>query len=90
MSILQAGTKENTANEVEMKEIEGPVLAALVSHMYGRPIENSDILLPLFVAADAHQVCYSWQVSCMINSGSSTFWMAGRKATMGLSATAGQ
>lgn len=50
--VLQAGTKENTAKEVEMKEIDGPVLTALISFMYGRPIEHSDILLPLLVAAD--------------------------------------
>lgn len=49
---MQAGTKENTAKEVEMKEIDGPVLTALISFMYGRPIEHSDILLPLLVAAD--------------------------------------
>lgn len=72
MSVLQAGTKENTAKEVEMKEIEGPVLTALISFMYGRHFEHSGILLSLFVAADAHQVCYPWQVSCVLNRGSST------------------
>ena len=53
---LQSGTKEHTAEEVEMGQIEGPVLTALISFMYGR-LEDipTDIALPLFVAADAHQ-----------------------------------
>ena len=37
-----------------MGEIEGPVLKALVSFMYGRlPTIHADILLPVFMAADA-------------------------------------
>ncbi len=54
--LLQSGTKENKAEEVEMGQIEGPVLMALISFMYGR-LEDipADIALPLFVAADAHQ-----------------------------------
>ena len=39
-----------------MGEIEGPTLTALISFMYGRlgPVPK-DILIPLFIAADAHQ-----------------------------------
>lgn len=53
---MQSGTKESTAQEVEMGEIEGPTLIALISFMYGRlgPIP-ADILILLFIAADAHQ-----------------------------------
>ena len=53
---MQTGTKESTAREVEMGEIEGPALTALISFMYGRlgPVPK-DILIPLFIAADAHQ-----------------------------------
>ena len=53
---MQTGTKESTAQGVEMGEIEGPILTALISFMYGRlgPIPT-DILIPLFIAADAHQ-----------------------------------
>ncbi|DBA99211.1 TPA: Galactose oxidase, central domain [Trebouxia sp. C0006] len=56
-AMFQTGTKESTAREVEMGEIEGPTLTALISFMYGRlgPVPK-DILIPLFIAADAHQV----------------------------------
>lgn len=55
-NFLQSGTYENTAEEVEMGQIEGPVLTALLSFMYGRLEDiRKDIALPLFVAADAHQ-----------------------------------
>ena len=53
---MQTGTKESTAQEVEMGEIEGPTLTALISLMYGRlGAIPTDILIPLFTAADAHQ-----------------------------------
>ena len=53
---MQTGTKESIAQEVEMGEIEGPTLTALISFMYGRlDTIPTDILLPLFIAADAHQ-----------------------------------
>ncbi len=53
---MQTGTKESTAQEVEMGEIEGPILTALISFMYGRlDTIPTNILLPLFIAADAHQ-----------------------------------
>ncbi|DBB14603.1 TPA: RCC1 and BTB domain-containing protein 1 [Trebouxia sp. C0006] len=52
--MFQSGTKENTAGEAEMGQIE--VLTALISFMYGClediPIQ---LALPLFVAADAYQ-----------------------------------
>ena len=53
---MQTGTKESTAREVKMGEIEGSILTALISFMYGclGPIPT-DVLLPLFIAADAHQ-----------------------------------
>lgn len=71
--VLQAGTKESTAHEVELGQTEGPVLKALIEFMYGRLSDvPSGILLPLFVAADAHQVCFpALQVSCMVNGMSS-------------------
>jgi len=47
---------QKRAQEVEMNEIEGPTLTLLISFMYGRlGIIPADILLPLFIAADAHQ-----------------------------------
>ena len=51
---LQSGTKENTAGEAEMGQIE--VLTALISFMYGC-LEDipTQLALPLFVAADAYQ-----------------------------------
>ena len=53
---MQTGTKKSTAQEVEMGEIEGPILTALISFMYGcLDSIPTDILLPLFIAADAHQ-----------------------------------
>ncbi|DBA99209.1 TPA: hypothetical protein ACH3X3_011825 [Trebouxia sp. C0006] len=56
-AMFQTGTKESIAQEVEMGEIEGPTLTALISFMYGRlDTIPTDILLPLFIAADAHQV----------------------------------
>lgn len=71
--MMQSGTKESTAQEVEMGQIEGPVLTALISFMYGQlPTVPSDVLLPLFVAADAHQACYSGlAISCVLDEMSS-------------------
>lgn len=49
--------QETTACEIELGDMEGPVLQALVSYMYGRPVQVADEqLLALFLAADAHQV----------------------------------
>ena len=50
--------QESEASEIELGEIEGPVLQSLVSHMYGKLSNIADHeVLPLFMAADAHQVC---------------------------------
>ncbi|KAL0019763.1 hypothetical protein WJX79_003398 [Trebouxia sp. C0005] len=69
-AIFQSGTKEDKAEEVEMGQIEGPVLTALLSFMYGC-LEDipTDIALPLFVAADAHQVeMLRWTcLQCLLN-----------------------
>ncbi len=56
----------STAQEVEMGEIEGPTLTALVSFMCGRlgPI-STDILLPLFIAADV-RVTRNTQYSILV------------------------
>lgn len=55
---MQSGTKfkDTLQREVEMGQIEGPVLKALISFMYGslKTIPEG-LALPLFVAADAHQ-----------------------------------
>ncbi len=55
---MQSGMREQTSQEIEIQQMEGPVLEALVSFMYGklRGIPPS-LLVPLLVAADAHQVC---------------------------------
>ena len=57
--------QETEASEIELGEMEGPVLQALVSHMYGKLSDIEDhLVLPLFMAADAHQVCLlNWIVS---------------------------
>ena len=56
---MQSGTKDNLQEEVEMQQIEGPVLKALISFMYGRLKSiPADLALPLFVAADAHQASF--------------------------------
>ena len=50
--------QETEASEIELGEMEGPVLQALVSHMYGKLSDIEDhLVLSLFMAADAHQVC---------------------------------
>ena len=49
--------QETNACEIELGDMDGPVLQALVSYMYGRPVQVADEqLLALFLAADAHQV----------------------------------
>ena len=49
--------QETDAAEIELREITGPVLQSLVSFMYGKLTDIPDShLLPLFLAADAHQV----------------------------------
>lgn len=54
---LQSGLRETKADVVELGKMEGPVLVALISAMYGKATETpSAIALPLFLAADAYQV----------------------------------
>lgn len=49
--------RETSAGVVEMGDMEGCVLTALISPMYGTlTVVPSAIALPLFLAADAHQV----------------------------------
>ena len=56
---MQSGTKGNLQEEVEMGQIEGHILKALISFVYGclKRIPE-DIALPLFLAADAHQASF--------------------------------
>ena len=49
--------RETKADVVELGDMDGSVLAALISAMYGKTTEiPSAIALPLFLAADAYQV----------------------------------
>ena len=42
---------------INLKGVEGPVLEALVSAMYGDSSGiESDLVVPIFIAADAYQV----------------------------------
>lgn len=71
-----------------MGQIEGPVLTALISFMYGSP---TDIAVPLFVAADAHQansyMCFRAKLRCIHpDSVSNLFPNVGGDALMDLSA----
>ncbi len=53
----QSEMVEGTSQEVELGQIEPPVLEALVSFMYGKLQDiPRKLLLPLFVAADAHHI----------------------------------
>ena len=48
---------EDSCKVVEMKEIDGSTLRQLLSFLYGHTTSLcSDTVVPLFVAADAHQV----------------------------------
>lgn len=48
---------ETHAKKIELGDIEGPVLTALISAVYGKVREVPDaIALPLFLTADAYQV----------------------------------
>lgn len=63
---MQCGMQETGAAEIELNAIPGPVLQLLVSYMYGALAEvPGRQLLPLFLAADAHQVilCLPWHLS---------------------------
>ena len=49
--------RESHAHKVELGNMDGSVLTALISAMYGKLREiPSAIALPLFLAADAYQV----------------------------------
>ena len=48
--------RETDADVVELTDVEGPVLTALISALYGKLTEiPSALALPLFLAADAYQ-----------------------------------
>ncbi len=89
---MQTGTKESTAQEVGMGQIDGLTLTALISFMYGRlDTIPANILLPLFVAADAHQArtlppcCQCFK---QLNPRCSLFfWNAGWQAPVAVYAT---
>ena len=54
---MQSGVQEETLDNIELGGMEGPVLEALMSFMYGSLTEiPAELLLPLYEAADAHQV----------------------------------
>ena len=54
---MQSGMHEETLDTIELGGMEGPVLEALMSFMYGSLSEiSAQLLLPLYMAADAHQV----------------------------------
>ncbi|KAL3161686.1 hypothetical protein ABBQ38_008785 [Trebouxia sp. C0009 RCD-2024] len=56
-AMFQSGMRETDADEVELGDLEGPVLVALISAMYGKLTNIAPaIALPLFRAADAYQV----------------------------------
>lgn len=62
MLSLQSGMPEAKADTVELSETEGPVLEALIHAMYQKLSAISpELLLPLFVAADAYQVTFAVQ-----------------------------
>ena len=55
--MLTAARNKGQFKVIEMKEISGSTLRHLVSFMYGhRPELSPQMVLPLFVVADAHQV----------------------------------
>ena len=54
---MQSGMHEETLDTIELGGMEGPVLEALMSFLYGSLAKiPAELLLPLYVAADAHQV----------------------------------
>lgn len=56
-AMFQPGTKDNASSEVEMGDIKGPILKLLLRFMYGQlQTIPKEAFLPLFLAADAHQV----------------------------------
>ena len=70
---LQSGMKEAEAGEIELGEMEGHILQHMVAHMYGKLSDFPDTdLLPLFMAADAHQVCVRHQARHKLHATTST------------------
>lgn len=56
-AMFQSEMQEAHDSTVELGDIEGPVLELLISAMYGDySLDPPELLVPLFVAADAHQV----------------------------------
>lgn len=54
---MQSGMHEETSDIIELGGMDGPVLEALMAFLYGSMAEiPAKLLLPLYVAADAHQV----------------------------------
>ncbi len=54
---VQSEMQEAHDSTVELGDIEGSVLKLLISAMYGDySLVSPELLVPLFVAADAHQV----------------------------------
>ncbi len=55
--LVQSGMREESMGTIELGDMQGPVLEALMEYFYGCLTEiPAQLLLPLFVAADAHQV----------------------------------
>ncbi len=55
--LMQCGMREESMGTVELGDLQGPVLEVLTEYLYGCLTEiPAQLLLPLFVAADAHQV----------------------------------
>lgn len=56
-AMLQSDMQEGKASEITLRNMKGPILKDLVASMYGALEEiTPEHLLPLFLAADAHQV----------------------------------
>ncbi len=55
--LMQSGMREESMGTIELGDMQGPVLEAMMEYLYGCLTEiPAQLLLPLFVAADAHQV----------------------------------
>ncbi len=55
--LVQSGMREESMGIIELGDMQGPVLEVLMEYLYGCLTEiPAQLLLPLFVAADAHQV----------------------------------
>ena len=55
--LMQSGMREESMGTIELGDMQGPFLEAMMEYLYGCLTEiPAQLLLPLFVAADAHQV----------------------------------